>query len=409
MPGRKVQAGWSGGRAPGTPDPGTDQTAVDLQGGAAAEPSAYEAYPSQRLAQVILLTVLCGFVAVEAIDVLPGAGPLVMGVGLASICVLFILQVFNSSQSATEWPLPRRVGMLLAQALVTYLPLLVLGREWGGMAGWLAGSILLLIPGWTAWALFTAVILSELAGSLALDLGPYGVAYLTVASLDTGLVVFGLSRLALIISYLKATRIELAHFAIIRERMRFARDLHDLLGYSLSAITLKAELSRRLVDSNPGRARDELAELLDVARQALADVRLVARGYRNMSLSKEAGAALSLLSAAGIRAQVEVDCGALDEEVDTALATVLREAVTNMLGHSAVQNCTIHAEVAREAVTLRVTNDGVPPFGASRGCGGGLDNLASRLEAVGGKLSASRQNDRFDVLATVPRRAADTG
>src|SRR5579863_2287098 len=322
MPGRKVQAGWSGGRARRAPDYGTDDTAVDLQRSMIAQPAAYEAHPSQRLAQVILLTVLSGFVVVEAINVLPGADASVITVGIVSICALFAVQVFNSSQSATQWPMPRRIGMLLAQALITYLPLLVLGREWGGMAGWLAGSILLLIPGWPAWVLFSAVILSVFAGSAILDLGPYSIAYLTVASLDTGLVVFGLARLALIISYLKATRTELARFAIVRERMRFARDLHDLLGYSLSAITLKAELTRRLVGVNPERARDELAELLDVARQALADVRMVASGYRNMSLSKEAASVASLLATADITAQVEINCGALDEDVDTVLATV---------------------------------------------------------------------------------------
>lgn len=363
-----------------------------------------EFHSSQRLARIILLTVLSGFVAVEVINVLLASGPsrgLGIAVAIASICVLFTVQVFNSSPGAVEWSMPRRVGMLLAQALVTYLPLLVLGREWGGMAGWLAGSILLLIPGWIAWGLFAAVILSTLAGSLILGLDPYSVAYLTVASLDTGLVVFGLSRLTLIISYLKATRTELAELAIIRERMRIARDLHDLLGYSLSAITLKAELTRRLIDDQ-ARARDELADLLDVARQALADVRLVANGYRNMSLSKEAAAVASLLSTAGIRAQVAINCGPLDEAVDTALATVLREAVTNMLRHSTAQNCTVEASMACRVVSLRVTNDGAPSSAACRRTGGGLENLTLRLEAVGGKLVAGKHGDRFDMLATVP-------
>jgi two-component system, NarL family, sensor histidine kinase DesK len=404
MPGRKVQAGWSGGHAPGAPDSASDQTAVDVMPSALAQSVAFESQPSPRLARIILLTVLTGFVAVEAIDILPQPGPshgLVVAVDIASVGALFTLQVFNSSRAATKWPLPARAGMLVAQALVTYLPLLVLGREWGGMAGWLAGSILLLIPGWSAWVLFSAVIVSIFAGSLLLGLGPYDIAYLTVASLDTGLVVYGLSRLTLIIDYLKSTRTELAQFAVVRERMRFARDLHDLLGYSLSAITLKAELTRRLVDGNPARARDELAELLDVARQALADVRRVARGYRNMSLSKEAAAVLSLLSAAGIRTRVEIDCAPLGEEVDTTLATVLREAVTNMLRHSSAQNCTIQAGMDGGVVTLRVTNDGVPLSAAFRRYGGGLENLASRMEAVGGKLSASQHDDQFDVLATV--------
>src|SRR5215470_15206631 len=148
MPGRKVQAGWSGGLAPGASGCAADPTIVDLTDGVPAQPTAYGSYPSERLARVILLTVLCGFVTVELISVIPGPRPshgLVVAVGIASICVLFTLQVFNSSPAAARWPMPRRVAMLLAQALVTYLPLLVLGRQWGGMAGWLAGSILLLI------------------------------------------------------------------------------------------------------------------------------------------------------------------------------------------------------------------------------------------------------------------------
>jgi two-component system sensor histidine kinase DesK len=215
--------------------------------------------------------------------------------------------------------------------------------------------------------------------------------------------VFGLARLSLSISYLQETRTELAQLAVIRERMRFARDLHDLLGYSLSAITLKAEFTRRMVSSNnPERARDELAELLDIARQALADVRLVASGYRNMSLSKEATEVASLLSTAGISVRIEINCGPLDEDVDTALATVLREAITNMLRHSSAQNCTILSNMADGLVSLQVTNDGVPMSAGSHREGGGLQNLALRMDAVGGKLNVKRYDDRFEVLATAP-------
>lgn len=391
----------------GASDSTADQAAGGIGEKASASPKmpsgTDEFQPSQRLAQLILLTVLAGFMLVEVISVLGTPGPShgrAVAVSLSSISVLFSLQLLISSRAAMDWPMPRRLAMLLAQALVTYLPLLVLGTQWGGMAGWLAGSILLLITGWAAWALFAAVIFSMLIGCLALGVDPYSTAYLTVASLDTGLVVFGLSRLTLIIRYLKATRTELAQLAVVKERMRFARDLHDLLGYSLSAITLKAELTRRLVSSNPVRAKDELAELTDVARRALADVRLVASGYRNMSLSKEAASVLSLLSTAGIAARVEINCGPLDEEIDTVLATVLRETVTNMLRHSTAQNCTVEACTTGDVVRLRVSNDGVLPAGSSRRNGGGLDNLASRLEAVGGTLTVNRHDCQFEVLAT---------
>ena len=399
------------GLVSGASDSTAGQAAGDIGENASASPKVPpgtdEFQPSQRLAQLILLTVLAGFMLVEVISVLGTPGPShgrAVAVSLSSISVLFSLQLLISSRAAMEWPMPRRLAMLLAQTLVTYLPLLVLGAQWGGMAGWLAGSILLLITGWVAWALFAAVIFSILIGCLALGVDPYSTAYLTVASLDTGLVVFGLSRLTLIIRYLKATRTELAQLAVVKERVRFARDLHDLLGYSLSAITLKAELTRRLVSSNPVRAKAELAELTDVARQALADVRLVASGYRNMSLSKETASVLSLLSTAGIAARVEINCGPLDEEVDTVLATVLRETVTNMLRHSTAQSCTVEACTTGNVVRLRVSNDGVPPAGSSRREGGGLDNLASRLEAVGGRLTVKCHDGQFEVLATAADR-----
>jgi two-component system, NarL family, sensor histidine kinase DesK len=280
-----------------------------------------------------------------------------------------------------------RAGLLLTQGLVTYLPLVVLGKEWAGMAGFLAGSVLLLVPGWPAWVLFAVINASMLVGPLLLGLGAYSVAYLTVASIDIGLVIFGLSRLSDIVRYVHTTRAELAQLAVVKERMRFARDLHDLLGYSLSAITLKAELTRRLVGANPARARDELAEVLDIARQALADVRLVASGYRNLSFAKEAASVSSLLTTAGIDTTVSINCGALAEKVDTVLATVLREAVTNMLRHSSAQHCCIEAWQGEETVRLRIVNDGVPRSAPSDRPGGGLENLAARLTAVGGKLT----------------------
>jgi two-component system sensor histidine kinase DesK len=406
MPARKMRVGWLAGAAPEescSNERAHTGEANHFRRGKRTT-SGYDFQPSQRLARIILLTVLCGFLTVEAVEVLATPGPthgIKIAVGITAICALFTLQVFNSSPAATEWSPRRRAGMLLAQALVTFLPLLVLGREWAGMAGWLAGSILLLVPGWTAWALFSTVIGSILTGSLIAGLDEFSAAYVTIASLDIGLMIFGLSRLALIIKYLNDTRDELAQLAIVRERVRFGRDLHDLLGYSLSAITLKAEFTRRLVNTNPERARDELSELLDVARQALADVRLVASGYRNMSLSKEAAEVAALLATAGMRAEVEVNCGRLEEDVDTALATVLREAVTNMLRHSKAQNCIIAASADDDGVSLRIANDGVPPTARSRREGGGLENLALRLEAVGGKLSVSLRGDWFDVLATV--------
>jgi two-component system sensor histidine kinase DesK len=363
--------------------------------------------PGARLARAVLVTVLCGYLVVELLNVLtpplPAHGVTVV-VGLSAVVLMFVLQLFNSSAGAARWSMPRRAGMLFAQALVTYLPLLVVSQLWGGMAGFLAGSILLLVPGRARWALFAAIPVTMLVASLQFGVGPASVAYFVISPINLGLIVFGLTRLPEVIRYVHATRGELAQMAIANERMRFARDLHDLLGYSLSAITLKVELTRRLVTSNPGRARDEIAEVLDIARQALADVRLVASGYRNISLAKEASAVASLMSAAGIEANVEITCGALDEKVDTVLATVLREAVTNTLRHSSVRNCNIDAGQVGDIIRLRVVNDGVSrPSGRDPHGGGGLANLAVRLQAIGGRLTAGVNADGwFDLVAEAP-------
>jgi two-component system, NarL family, sensor histidine kinase DesK len=409
MPGRSVNSSWSSTAQKTESDTGPSRdcstlvTSLEVEGRAGG----VGGVPGDiRLARLILLTVLSGFLAVQLIDVLTSPIPshgAAVGVSLICVVVVFTLQVFISSAGASRWPTWRRAVLLVAQGMVTYLPLMVLGQTWGGMAGFFAGSVLLLVPGWAAWALFTAVTASMLAAGELWGLTPYGVAYVTVATLDIGLVVFGLSRLSQVVRYAHATRAQLAQLAVIGERMRFARDLHDLLGYSLSAITLKAELTRRLVASDPDQARDELAEVLDIARQALSDVRLVARGYRNISLAQEGSSVTSLLSTAGIHARVEITCGALDEKVDTVLATVLREAVTNMLRHSAAQTCTIEADQVGEIIRLRVVNDGVLPSEASGSHCGGLQNLAERLQRIDGRLTAGTLPDgRFEVLAEAP-------
>ncbi len=295
--------------------------------------------------------------------------------------------------------------MVLSQAAATYLPLLAFGIMWTGMTGFLAGSVLLLIPGWKAWVPFTAIALSMLAAAIMTRSGAYDIALAVAGDLAFGIVVFGLSRLVLLIRPADGMHQEIAQLAVIRERTRFAQDLHDLLGYSLSAIALKAELSRRTMETKPELAREELADVVVFARQAVADVRLVANGYRTMSLVAEAGSAASLLAAAGIMADIEIDCGALDEKVDTVLATVLREAVTNMLRHSSPRTCRLAASQAGECVTLVVANDGAPRSGVPYRDGGGLENLVARLEAVGGTLTVESQNDTFGLLAAVPHAA----
>jgi two-component system sensor histidine kinase DesK len=352
------------------------------------------------------MAVLAGYASVSVIEIATspvGAHAGRLAITYLAMAVIFAAQFLNSSSSAAQWPWRRRVAMLAAQAVATYLPLTIVGNYWLGLGGFLAGSMLLLVPGWAAWGLYAAVVASmPIISWLGFGGSAANVAYALLAAVTLGLFVFGLSRLSLIVRYAHAARGDLAQLAIVRERVRFARDLHDLLGYSLSAITLKAELARRLVAANPGRSRDEIAELLDIARQALADVRTVSSGYRSISLSKEADGVASLLTAAGIEARIEISCGPLEEQADTVLATVVRESVTNMLRHSNARTCSVEAHLTDDVVRLRIRNDGIERGATTSRRNGGLENLAARLHAIGGQLTATIHDGQFDLLAEAP-------
>jgi two-component system sensor histidine kinase DesK len=330
-----------------------------------------------------------------------------LGLALITAGLLFGLQFCVAWRGGAGWPWRRRLCVLLAQAVLTYVPLVELGVEWPGMAGFLAGSILMLRPVRNSWVPFTAVIASMLVAALVLGLSFRDATYLMITSLGSGLTVFAVYQLRLASKRTQGAGVQLAQLTSVRERERFSRDLHDILGYSLSAITLKAELTRKLVGSDPALAQDELTEVVELARQAAADVRLIASGYSSVSLAREAASAASLLSAACITPQVAIECGVLDDKTDAVLAIVLREAVTNVLRHSSARNCAIEANQEDKMVTLTVVNDGVPRPVRAGTRGHGLRNLAWRLEAIGGELSTEgSRDDRFSLLAKVPIQEA---
>jgi two-component system sensor histidine kinase DesK len=405
MTGLVSRAGWlSTAASPASTDTlasadAEDTTTLDIAGG-------------PKLARAIVLAVLCSYAAVQVIDALTSpiaAKGAELALDFVCLTLLMCMTAYLTTTTVARWSLRRRLALLLAEALITYLPMLVLLHEWADMAGFFAGSALLLMWGWIAWLLFAAAIGSMLIIPMLTHLGAYATAYLTLSTLVLGLVIFGLARLAQLVRYVSARRSELAELAVMKERIRFARDLHDLLGYSLSAITLKAELTRRLVGNNPARARDELSEVIDIARQAMTDTRLVARGYRNINLAKEASSVANLLADAGISTRFEIDCGPLDETVDTVLATVLREAVTNMLRHSTVQNCSVKAGHVSGTIQLQVVNDGVLPSPAAGSSHGGLGNLAARLETIGGRMTTRVRGGQFELIAEVPGRQTGSG
>ncbi|RKS96951.1 two-component system sensor histidine kinase DesK [Streptomyces sp. 3211.6] len=370
---------------------------------------AEEAIPAPTLARSITVVAVTCYAVISLLNVRAAndSGPVFLAC-CSCLAVLFVLQLKHSAPGARLASRRSRLLTLSAQALMTYLPLTLFGWEWGGMAGFLAASVLLLTPVRVGWILYAAITLSMVGYPVILGMGVNDTAYFAIATALTGLVVYGLSTLSRLIVALHAARAELARVAVSNERLRFAQDLHDLLGYSLSAITLKSELTARLINASPERAQEEVAGVLDLSRQALADVRTVASGYRDMTLSAEARSARAILTAADITADVDVTAttGLLDPDVDTVLATVLREGITNALRHSKMRHCSIRATVDDDHVSLCLVNDGVggEPQAVAADSGNGLGNLRLRLAAVGGRMT-SHIDDKgfFRLTATAPR------
>ncbi|MFE3637876.1 sensor histidine kinase [Streptomyces sp. NPDC059168] len=356
----------------------------------------------------ITIVVLCAFCFVAVTYELssrPSVGTFVEAMGL--LLVIFVVQLQISFPRLLPVLGRHRLMLLLVQSLLTYVPFLFYGQAWLPLPGLLAGSALLVLPDVLAWPTFALIVASTDVLQFLVGLGWRDVSYTTVSTLLTGLVVFGLSRLTDMVTEVHQSRADLARLAVDQERLRFARDLHDLLGYSLSTITLKCELAYRLLPGQACRVQQELTEILRTSRQALSDVRAVASGYRDMNLSTEVADAESVLDALDITTTTHIMCGTLPRAVDTTLATVLREGLTNMLRHSKASRCRITALRRGGTVTFRLANDGVDgdrvhlqPLAGEVG-NSGIHNLATRVEAIGGTLTAVSRPDGWFVLEAV--------
>ncbi|WP_067969899.1 sensor histidine kinase [Nocardiopsis trehalosi] len=201
-----------------------------------------------------------------------------------------------------------------------------------------------------------------------------------------------------------------ARLAVSEERLRFARDMHDLLGHSLSGIAVKSELAARLAERDPGRAAREMGEVQRVAREALREVRAAVTGYREIDLEAEVAGVRAVLQAAGVRCSADLpDTAALPAELRTLAAWVVREGGTNVLRHSTARSFEIALRAGERAVVLEVFNDGAPPAadGTAPRYGNGLNGLAERVAAAGGSLSAAATGGGgFLLRAVLPYPAA---
>jgi two-component system sensor histidine kinase DesK len=180
---------------------------------------------------------------------------------------------------------------------------------------------------------------------------------------------------------LSEARAELARLAAENERIRIARDLHDLLGHSLTTITVKAGLARRLGSADPARAVDQIAEVEELSRRALADVRAAVSGYRDVTLVNELARGRELLRAAGITADLPTAADAVDPANQELFGWAVREGLTNVIRHARATSCAVRLA----ASSMEITDDGI---GAAAPAGNGLRGLRERVAAAGGTLDA---------------------
>ncbi|MBD9704497.1 sensor histidine kinase [Streptomyces sp. ID01-12c] len=209
-----------------------------------------------------------------------------------------------------------------------------------------------------------------------------------------------------------------ARLAVAEERLRFGRDLHDVIGRNLAVIALKSELAVQLARRERPEAVEQMIEVQRIAHESQREVREVVRGYREADLGVELSGAQGVLTAAGIDCSVDgADTAGLPGEVQSALAWVVREATTNVLRHGNADQCAVVLRVREGQVVLTVENDGIRAAdgetggtGRSVGAGSGLAGLRERLAVVDGTLEAGQVGgEMFRVVARVPLRSTGSG
>jgi two-component system sensor histidine kinase DesK len=249
---------------------------------------------------------------------------------------------------------------------------------------------------------FLAVVLTSVDGDPAAAIS-FG-----ASCLGVGFLMMNLGEMARTNRALREARAELADLAVADERLRFARDLHDLLGHGLSVIAIKAELAVRLLPDRPEEARRHVAELEAVARDGLVQVREAVSGYRQPALAAELVGARMALEAAGIETEIEEPGARLAPETDAVMAWTVREGTTNALRHSAAGRVRIRVLAGLTETVAEVTDDGRGVDGTPAGSGGhGLAGLRERARALGGDVAAGPAPDGgFRLRVTVPRAPA---
>nr|WP_059416371.1 histidine kinase [Streptomyces azureus] len=357
--------------------------------------------------------------------------PWIGGLGLITFNTLYIYVAFRAFHRDKREARSTRVAHVLLTAVTC-----ALAAGYGG--NWLLFFPLLGLATGAALRLShlrpAGTAVAVLAGAVSCFHDGWGGLDIAYATWISTMVTAAIMRLSEAVRELRAAREELARRAVEKERLRFSRDLHDLLGHTMSVIVVKSEAARRLAARDLDAALAQITDIESVGRQALREIREAVTGYRQGSLGAELDRARSALTAAGITLAVNRSGPPPGPQTEALLGWVVREAVTNVVRHSGADRCVITLSGVAERVRLSVVDDGIGalaadgartaaditggpaadggggPDGAGARAGTGLTGLTERLAAAGGSLTAGRQaKGGFAVSAELPLDVDVTG
>ncbi len=331
---------------------------------------------------------------------------LVGAVGLLALAATLAAALYAA---LTPW-LPRETHrtLMAAHAAAAVLSLVLVGpvatgewQTWAWVGGTLAGTAPVLLGRRPARIAIAASVLAAVAIA-ALGDGSVAVAALIVASVGLTAASMCLlpARLWTLLSEAQAGREAQGRLAAADERLRFARDVHDVLGHRLTVIALQGELAARLARVDAARAAEAATEVQRLAQSALTEVRQAVHGYRAVDLRDQLAAIELIMRSSGVRCTVSQPSTTLPTEVAGVLAAVVREASTNVLRHSRAEWCTIKLTNEHGHARLVVSNDGTRP-GAADPRSSGLLGVRERLAAAGGTLDVRQDAGVFSLQATI--------
>jgi two-component system sensor histidine kinase DesK len=326
--------------------------------------------------------------------------------GTSLFVVVYISLLPPSPWVARRGPAAVVLGLALLPLLAIVLLLGGAPQSFAALFVYFAAAVGMLLPAYAAIGVIFVTALGIGVTGAVHGVGSSSIAATVLTVVAIGMMMSSFGRIARTNRELQATRDELARLAVSEERLRIARDLHDLLGHSLSVIALKAELAGRLLSTEPTDAGREIADVETVARKALGEVREAVSGYRQPTLDGELAGARLALSTAGIDVAVDRTNVTLDPEVEAVLSWAVREGATNVIRHSGAKHCKLRVRANMTEASAEVIDDGVGSTGASNG-GSGLPGLAERASELRGRLeSGPLDAGGFRLAVTVPRGAS---